>query len=382
MKLYGGEGCSVKEICTKYEYWLAAAKGISAREKRQLLDLFDSPKELYQIAEAWGKGQWGQGQPALPPSLSERVCDALGKAREGKDWEKEYEHFLVQGIRLISWNHPEYPRKLREIYDPPFCLYVKGKLPAEGQKTVAVVGARSCSAYGQAVAEYIGKQLALSGVGVISGLAYGIDAAAHRGAVVGGAAYGVLGCGVDICYPKANGSLYRKVIETGGVLSEYPPGSQPRREFFPRRNRIISGLSDAVIVVEAKKKSGSLITADCALEQGRNVYAVPGRISDSLSYGTNWLMSQGAEPLFDLEEFLEEMDIKSEKNKIPKNFIENPLEKNERLVYSVLDLTPKHLEAVIEETGLDFSEAVHALYGLMRYGYIKEIYKNHYISSL
>lgn len=370
----------------KYAFWLAKVNGISSKEKLRLLELLGTEEAIFQMTE------YRLNQMHMIP---ERTKKALLAAKNEKEWEREYRRFLDTGIRLVPYGSPEYPEKLTRIYDPPYCLYVKGRLPPKNQICVAIVGARKCSSYGQAVAELIGRKLALSGVGVISGMAYGIDTAAHEGAVssqekqcgrnktiADATAYGVLGCGVDICYPSRNRQLYHRVESCGGLISEFPMGRSPEKWFFPMRNRIISGLSDAVVVVEARKRSGSLITADLALEQGKPVYAVPGRIGDELSFGTNWLLSQGAEILYSLKEFLWEIGIQKPEDGGPEKIVEIPLEKNEWLVYSDFGSTPKHLEAVIEETGLTFAETAAALTGLKKKGRIQEVYKNYFIKVM
>lgn len=357
----------------RYRYWLASQSTLSAREKLFLLKRFGDEEALFKVSEAAIEKE---------QELTPTVREVLLAARKDDSWRQSYERFREQETRLICWDDAEYPEKLREIYDPPYCLFVKGSLPPPDRKAVAVVGARGCSPYGETVACNLGKQLALHGVSVISGLALGIDGAAHRGTLEGkGATYAVMGCGVDVCYPASHQKLYKRICETGGVLSEFAMGSKPRQAFFPIRNRIISGLADAVVVVEARRRSGSLITADRALEQGKCVYAVPGRISDSLSSGTNWLLSQGAAPFYSMEEFLIDLGVCGKKEPVNKILMEIPLAKNERLVYSVLDLTPKFLECIIEETGLDFAEAMDAVYSLVECGCAKEIYKNHYIRT-
>lgn len=204
----------------------------------------------------------------------------------------------------------QYPQRLRVLPGSPGRLYVKGELPPEDRPAVAVVGARICSEYGRSQAFEFARILAEHGVAVISGLARGIDAAAHRGALAGGGrTYAVLGSGVDNCYPKMNFPLYCEILESGGgILSEFPPLSRPEAWHFPVRNRIISGLADAVLVIEARKRSGSLITADCALEQGRTVFALPGRVGDALSEGCNYLIYQGAVPAYSPEAVLQELE--------------------------------------------------------------------------
>lgn len=189
-----------------------------------------------------------------------------------------------------------YPEKLKPLADMPKKLYVKGNLPDPDRPAVAIVGARNCSVYGRNQAARYARILAEHGVQIISGLAFGIDTEAHKGCMLGGMpTFAVLGCGVDICYPKENFRVYEQILESGGgILSEYEEGSEPLGWHFPRRNRIISALADAVLLVEAREKSGSLITADLALEQGKNIYAIPGRVTDPNSLGCNRLISQGA----------------------------------------------------------------------------------------
>lgn len=352
-----------------YRFWFAGIPGLKPKEKRELLNLFGREEELYRLPEEQVRKLF---------MLSEAAREALIAARKDESWKQRYEVFLKQGTSLVCWRDKEYPKRLKSLPDSPYCLWLKGSLPKESRRTVAIVGARSCSGYGEATARTIAKELAKRGVGVISGMAYGIDAAAHTGALEAGCTWAVLGCGVDICYPAGHRRLYERIAQNGGVLSEAPPGCSPLKHLFPQRNRIISGLADAVVVVEARKKSGSLITADLALEQGRLVYAVPGRISDELSFGANWLLSQGAYVLYSLEEFFQDLNLK---NKDQEKFMENSLEKNERLVYSVLDFTPKHLEALMGETGLCLSELLSVLYGLKEQGLVREIHQNYYIKS-
>ncbi len=211
-------------------------------------------------------------------------------------------------IRRLQPGDREYPERLREIPRPPKGLYILGELPDERMPTVAVIGARDCSEYGRHVASVLGAALGRSGVQVVSGMARGIDGIGQEAALdAGGKAYAVLGSGVDVCYPAQNRPLYEKLRTGGGILSEYPPGTPPLPGYFPARNRIVSGLADAVVVVEAREKSGTLITVDMALEQGREVYVVPGRVTDPLSKGCNRLMKLGAGILLNTEELVEEV---------------------------------------------------------------------------
>lgn len=215
---------------------------------------------------------------------------------------------MGEEIRFITPLEKEYPDRLRNIPDAPAGLYVRGKLPVKKGVSVAVIGARDCSDYGKYVAEHLGAFLGRNSVTVVSGMARGIDGISQWAALeAGGTSIGVLGCGVDICYPAGNRVLFNRLLEQGTIFSEYPPGTPPRAMNFPARNRIVSGLADAVVVIEARNKSGTLITVDMALEQGKEVFVVPGRVTDRLSDGCNKLIKQGAEILLSPEELLEEL---------------------------------------------------------------------------
>lgn len=299
------------------------------------------------------------------------------------DVDKEWFRLMEQGIGFVSLEQPEFPEKVRHIHNPPYALYYVGKLPEENRKTVAIVGARTRSAYGSQVATELGKTLAQNGVQVVSGLARGIDRDAHQGALDGGGdTYAVLGCGVDICYPNENKYLYNKMIETGGVISEYPPGTKPVPGQFPARNRIIAGLCECIVVVEAKEKSGSLITADFAMEEGRDIYAVPGRICDALSQGCNRLIKQGAGALINIDDFLSDLDVLSEINYTQMDFRKNLLEKDERLVYSLTDFRPTGVSTLVEKTGISISRLLEIVEKLESLGLIKETFTNYYIRTL
>ena len=216
---------------------------------------------------------------------------------------------MPENIHYIRRNSDYFPLRFEGLSDVPQGLYCIGSLPDDNIPSVAVVGARSCSSYGRKTAFALGKFLAEHGVQVISGMAMGIDSSAQEGALAaGGKTFAVLGCGVDICYPRTSYAVYDALAVRGGIIAEVEPGTKPLAYNFPRRNRIISALSDIVIVVEAREKSGSLITVDCALEQGRTVYAVPGRLGDRLSDGCNYLIAQGAGILWSFEAVMEELD--------------------------------------------------------------------------
>jgi DNA processing protein len=215
-------------------------------------------------------------------------------------------------VRFLRRGDSAYPPLLRQLYDPPLQLYLRGDAAPEllARPSVAIVGARSCSAYGAEVARGLGRELAAAGVVVVSGLARGIDGEAHRGALEAqGPTVAVLGCGIDRDYPRSHEELARRVAEAGLIVSEYPPGVEPAPWRFPARNRVIAGLCLATVVVEARERSGALITADFALELGRDVFAVPGEITAARSAGTNNLLRQGAAPLLGVDDVLQALGL-------------------------------------------------------------------------
>lgn len=232
--------------------------------------------------------------------------------KAGFDAAAEVRRLDALGFRFLPRSAPEFPPLLRAIHDPPPGLFLRGVAGPEllGRPSVAIVGARACSAYGRQVARSLGRELAAAGLVVVSGLARGVDAEAHRGALeAGGATAAVLGCGIDRDYPAAHRELARQIAEAGVVLSEYAPGVEPAPWRFPARNRIVAGLCSATVVVEARERSGALITADFALEEGREVFGVPGEITSALSAGSNALLRLGATPLTCAQDVLESYGI-------------------------------------------------------------------------
>ena len=358
-----------------YEYWLASLYKIDCNKKRQAILLAGSAEKLF-----------GMQEKSLRELhlFSDAEITILSESKKEADPEREYRLFLKEGMHFLPITGEAYPEKLRQIYDPPFALFYRGRMPDEQKRSVAIVGARKCSEYGRSIARKLGEVLAAHDVQVISGLAAGIDSAGHAGALAGGGeTFAVLGCGCDICYPRSSLNLYRNIPEQkGGILSELAPRTAPLPHFFPMRNRIISGLSDIVVVVEAKERSGSLITADCALEQGKDIYAVPGRFMEPLSAGCNRLIEQGAGILYNIDNFLKNAGIIREKEKEVKKFEKLGLEKEELMVYSCLDLHPKFLNLIIEETGLNLLTVLHALEQLRRKHLVQETFQNYFCRML
>ncbi len=264
---------------------------------------------------------------------------------------------ISENIRCITKDDPEYPVKMKQYPSMPNKLYVKGRLPLAEKPAVAVIGARMCSPYGRIQAFRYAKVLSEAGIQIISGMALGIDSEGHKGALEGKMpTFAVLGSGVDVCYPRANRKLYERILwEGGGVISECPPGTQPMPWCFPARNRIISALADAVLIVEAKENSGSLITAGFALEQGKMVYAIPGAVTDALSRGCHKLIYDGAGIAYSPEIILEELEICTKTNIKSDEKNDLGLESDLNMVYSCLDLRPKNVDYIVRKTGFSWS---------------------------
>ena len=292
---------------------------------------------------------------------------------------------MSENIKIYKKTEEGYPKNLLQLPDAPSRLYVLGELPDPMRPAIAIVGARNCSSYGKNMAYEYARILTQRGIQVISGLARGVDAAAHAGALAaGGKTYGVMGCGVDFCYPTSSRKLYHVMQQQGGILSEFAPGTPPLSYHFPLRNRIISGLSGAILVVEAKEKSGSLITADAALEQGRTVFALPGRAGDLLSEGCNRLIYQGAIPAWKPEIILEEMEWTGKKEIIQEDFTQEKkivLAREDDLVSSCLDLNPKAVSQLQDETGLPSGSLLKSLYYLTAKDLAREVWQNYYIRT-
>ena len=270
----------------KYWVWLAELPRLKGPERLALLRHFGSPEELF-----FADREELLLVEGLPPARAE-----LALNRDLSAADRILADCQGLGQRIMTIQDAEYPQRLRNIFNPPLVLYVKGRMPVmDEEAAIAVVGTRECTPYGTACGERLGRELAASGAVVVTGLARGVDSAAARGALrAGGTVVGVTGGGLDVVYPPENGDLYADVAARGVLLSEYPPGSPPDKAHFPVRNRIMSGLSVAALVVEAPGHSGALITARLALEQGREVYAVPGPIDAPDSVGCNRLIRDGA----------------------------------------------------------------------------------------
>lgn len=308
------------------QYYLAALQqipGIGSSRIKALVDHFGSARQAW-LAD--------QGDLFLSKCLDNTVCNNLLVHRDKLDVHKLAEILMKKRILLCSLTNDNYPVLLRNTYNPPYVLYYRGVLPGH-DRLVAIVGARKASPYGRNAAVMLASALAAARVGIISGAARGIDTAAHQGALEQGYTVAVLGCGVDISYPPENARLLARIAEAGAVISEYAPGVMAQARHFPARNRIISGMARGVIVVEAAERSGALITADFALEEGRDVFAVPGSIFAGTSQGTNRLIKQGARLVDRAGDILEEYGWETD----PPKRAEMDLTKDEQAVYNLLN---------------------------------------------
>jgi len=360
----GGELSFERDI---YLIALCSSPHVGPVTTRRLLRSFGSAEAVFSARQADLFGVAGISQKRSQWISGFRQWDALMKTVEKAE---------TEGVRLVFHGEDEYPSALYELgEDAPILLFVKGRIVEEDRFAVAMVGSRKSSDYGEAVTTKISSGLAGVGMTVISGMARGIDTAAHRGAIkAGGRTIAVLGCGLDVAYPPENRGLMEKIAASGAVISEFPPGTRPLRENFPRRNRLISGMSLGVMVVEAASRSGSLITAKHALEQGKEVFAVPGNIMSETSAGTNDLLKQGAKLVTDAEDVLVELAP------VLRGFIKSSVSArtpevtvDEKLFCDLLSGEPVHVDEISRQSGRKVSEVLATLLGLELKGVIRQM---------
>lgn len=354
----------------KYMYWLYNINGIGNIKIEKLILHFKTAKNIFYASEDDLK------DVGIINDID--IKNILNKSNINKVFEQYYK-LSERGIYFVVKDDKQYPNKLKNIYNAPQALYIRGNLPQENEKIIAIVGARDCSNYGKEMASYFAQVLSLNNISIISGLARGIDLYGHLGALKSNKkTYAVMGCGIDICYPKENIDVYMKIIKNGAIISDYNLGTAPKPQLFPLRNRIISGLSDGIFVIEAKEKSGSLITVDLGLEHGKQIYALPGRVTDILSKGCNKLLKMGAKIVTTPDDILEDFYCNYKNFSIENKKNNKLLETNQKIVYAILSLEPKHIDEIIFETKLNRSEICEILYDLENKGFIKETVKNYY----
>jgi DNA processing protein len=354
------------------QYWLAlnSIPDIGPVAVRKLLSACGAPENVFQM------------------SIDELMrIEGIGKSRAAKiisfnRWdfvERELRKAETMNMRFLTPDDPDYPDGLRQIHNAPIVLYVKGGLEPADKYAISIVGSRSSSEYGMQVAEKMAYKLSLSGLTVVSGMARGIDTASHRGALrAGGRTIAVLGSGIDVPYPYSNKELMRSIESSGAVISEFPFGTGPNKENFPQRNRIISGLSLGVVVIEATLDSGSLITVGYALDQGKEVFAVPGNITSINSRGTNDLIKRGARLVENDEEVIEELGpllrgILREDRKSPPD-----MDEDEKRIHSCLDSEPKHIDVITRGINMTPGKALSVLLNLELKGLVRQSSGKHF----
>jgi len=357
-------------MAEEIEHWLALnmLPGIGASRCQKLLRHFGSPQaileaDLNELQHVSGIGEYTAKQ--------------IVKFRDKLDIEKEISKIEKQKVSIVTFSDDNYPSNLKSIFDPPIVLYVKGKLLPEDRIAIAMVGTRRPTTYGKMVAEMLSKELGKKEITVVSGLARGIDTCAHKGSLsCGGRTVAVLGCGIDICYPPENRALFDEIGERGAVVSEFSMGTRPEKTNFPVRNRVISGLSLGVVIVEAGSRSGALITAECALEQGREVFAVPGNIFNLETKGTHSLIKQGAKLVEKCDDIIEEISCLREvvpASPAIMSAAEVKLSQEEEKVYNLLSFEPIHIDFISKESGLPINRISTVLMNLEMKGRIKEV---------
>src|SRR6266498_4064527 len=354
------------------KYWVGfnLIKGIGAVRMQALIHHFDN------LESAWKAAPVDLAGAGLSLKLIERIVQARGQV----DLEKVWAKIESQGIRILTWKDEAYPQRLKEIEQPPPVLYVRGDYLSDDLFAVAIVGTRRVTPYGRQITEELASYLAANGITVISGLARGVDAIAHQTALkAGGRTIAVLGSGVDKIYPPEHRQLAERVMEHGAIISDYAPGTPPDASNFPPRNRIISGLSLAVVVVEAGETSGALITAEFAAEQGREVFAVPGSILAPQSKGTNKLIQNGALPLLSASDLMQALDLtRMGEQKAARKIL--PADENEARLLNVLGSEPLHVDEIRNQTELPI-EKVSATLALMELkGMVRQVGGMNYVA--
>ncbi len=356
--------------------WIALrlTPGIGTVVCKNLLETFGSPERIMAAS---------QEELAAVSGMSARTAQALKSSLANPEIDRELAKLSGTDIYSSTYTAPDYPQALKNIYDPPPYLYIRGRLqPADGN-AVAVVGSRNASDYGLRAAADISRDLARAGLTIVSGMAAGIDAAAHRGALsAGGRTIAVLGCGADVCYPAENRRLYDAIAATGAILSEHAPGTGPDAYHFPARNRIISGMARAILVVEAGPKSGSLITARLALEQGRDVFAVPGSIYSFKARGAHQLIRSGAALVESGQDIIDALGMAASSGPAqPEAPAIETLSPEARRICDLLAAGPAHIDRLICETGLSSGAISAVLLELELGGFVRQLPGKHFACS-
>lgn len=357
---------------TDLQYWLAlnSLTDIGPVVARNLLSAFGSPDNIFNMTTDELRQVEGVGEYRAQKIISFKSWD---------DVNREIEKAGKNNVRILTLDNPDYPEGLKQIHGAPVILYVKGDLGSADKYAIAIVGSRRSTDYGRQIADGMAYKLASSGLTIVSGMAMGIDTASHKGALKsGGRTIAVLGSGIDVPYPVSNSRLMKAIESSGAVISEFPFGTQPNKENFPRRNRIISAFSLGVIVIEATLDSGSLITVGYALEQGKEVFAVPGQITSMNSKGTNSLIKKGARLIDSAEEVIDELSaqlkglLKEDQHVLPE------MSKDEKKLYGYLAVEPRHIDKITREINMTTPRALSVLLALELKGIVRQTEGKHF----
>lgn len=364
-----------------YDYWVATLQDGYIHGLVDIVDTAGGAKALYEMPP-----EKLEKLPGITKKLRDYIIDRRGSLI---DMEESYKQTVESGVRYANHDEPDFPQKLRNIQGMPYGIFIIGNLPDPDKPSAAIIGARECSQYGRLMAEFFGSRLAKENVQIISGMANGIDGVAQLSAIdAGGRSFGVLGCGVDVVYPARNRALYEMLCTGGnGLISEYAPATPALPRNFPPRNRIISALCDVLIVVEARKKSGTLITVDMAIEQGKTVMIVPGRLTDELSAGCLHLLYQGALPATDIGSVLEQLGVGKQ---IKMSGIisstgaqkKPPVPKELQKIAKLLSIEPQNSEVLSDLSNMTQKDVLIALSRLEMLGVAKEVWPGFFIKDI
>ncbi len=351
---------------------LSLVPGVGPKRFVSLLNHFGSPRQVFSS---------GLRELKQIPDIGDMTAQNIKTFSSWEEAEKQSLRVGKDGIRFITLNCAEYPPGLKNIYDPPPYLFVKGEIKNEDSKALAIVGTRLPSSYGKLIAEKITRELAEKGITIVSGFARGVDSISHHFALESkGRTVAVFGSGLDVIYPPENKKLAERIEKNGALISEFLLGTEPEGNNFPKRNRLISGFSLGVIIIEAGIKSGALLTAQLALEQGREVFAIPGNISSKGSQGTNWLIKNGATLVTRVEDVLEELkNVFSDGAKDPKKDVGFSLSEQEQKVYQLLSTEPAHIDLIARESQLTTPQALSLLLNLELKGAVKQLSGKNFI---
>ncbi len=353
-------------------FWLCNINGIGQKKIAELLSYFEQPEGIFYAK---------MNQLEQIKILTNKDREYLATRHDESQVKKLYDQLYKENIEFITYEEDKYPKRLSMLYDPPYSFYLKGTLPKESSLSIAIIGARNCTTYGEEIAVYFARELAKQGVQIISGMAMGIDGCSHTGALeANGYTLAVLGSGINYPYPTSNTRLYHSIEDSGGILSEYGRNIAPKPGNFPKRNRLIAAMSDGVLVVEARRKSGTFITVDQALELGKEIFVIPGRITDELSVGCLDLIKVGAVPIISPDDILEVFHQEILTTSTKDSYQE--LSVLEQRVIAYLSLEPKHISMLAHETNLEIGELMSILISLELKQVAKEMFKNYYIRNI